>query len=260
MIIWIPLTIFSLILIGLFLSFQKTTQIPVFINGLIPSLPNAKSIEDSGTTVYIVYIDEDSSQKEKEIFRGFADGYGRVKALISAKNVGRRVLIRYRHRAYVSAEFETTIPSYGIIQTVKMEKDGKYNGKIRGKEIPDLKQHHEEALVFAEFQRKKYIRTSSRTLGHPFARIRVEFWLFSYMALIFAFALDYWSNAADFNGPLGTFVQALYFSVVTITTLGYGESYPITDELRIACSMEAFLGVFIVGFALNSLLFREPEE
>lgn len=260
MIIWIPLTIFSLMLIGLFLSFQKTTQIPVFINGLIPSLPNAKSKEGSGTTVYIVYIGEHSSQTENEIFRGFADTYGRVKALISAKNVGRRVLIRYRQDAYVSDEFETTIPSYGIIKTVKMEKDGGYKGEIREEKIPGLKQHYEEALVFAEFQRKKYIRTSSRTLGHPFARIRVEFWLFSYMALIFAFALDYWSNASDFNGPLGTFVQALYFSVVTITTLGYGESYPTTDELRIACSAEAFLGVFIVGFALNSLLFREPEE
>ena len=134
MIIWIPLAIFSLMLIGLFLSFQKTTQIPVFINGLIPNLPNAKSKEGSGTTVYIVYIGEHSSQTENEIFRGFADTYGRVKALISAKNVGRRVLIRYRHDAYVS------------------------------------------------------------------------------------------------------------------------------DELRIACSVEAFLGVFIVGFALNSLLFREPEE
>ena len=45
-----------------------------------------------------------------------------------------------------------------------------------------------------------------------------------------------------------------------MTTLGYGESYPVTDELRMACSAEAFLGVFIVGFALNSLMFREQGE
>ncbi len=259
MIIWIPITLILLIFIGLYISLQKTTKIPIFINGLIPCLRNTKSKEGSGTTVYIVHIAEDSSQ-EKEIFRGFADEYGRVKALISAKNVGRHVLIRYQHSAFESGEFETTIPSYGVIQTVKMEKDEKYRGKIRGKEVPDLVQHYDEALVYAEFQRKKYIRTSSKTLGHPFARIPVEFWLLSYVTLIFAFAMDYWNNAADFNGSLDTFVHALYFSVVTITTLGYGESYPTTDELRMACSAEAFLGVFIVGFALNSLLFREPGE
>ncbi len=259
MIIWTPIIVILLICIGFYISLQKTTKIPIFINGLIPSLRNAKSKEDSGTTVYIVYITEDSSQ-EREIFRGFADEYGRVKALISAKNVGRRVLIRYRHSAFKSYEFEIPIPSYGIIHTVKMEKDEAYSGKIRGKEIPDLNQHYEEALVFAEFQRKKYIRTSTKTLGHPFARIPIEFWLLSYVTLIFAFAMDYWNNAADFNGTLDTFVHALYFSVVTITTLGYGESYPTTDELRMVCSAEAFLGVFIVGFALNSLLFREPGE
>lgn len=259
MIIWIPITVILLIFIGLYISLHKTTRIPIFINGLIPSSRNTKSKEDVGTAIYMVSIAEGSSQ-EKEIFRGFADDYGRVKALISAKNVGRRVLIRYQHPAYESGEFETTIPSYGIIQTIKMEKGEKYNGKIPGKEIPDLKQHYEEALVYGEFQIKKYIRTSSKTLGHPFARIPIEFWLLSYVVLIFAFAMDYWNNAADFNGSLDTFLHALYFSVVTITTLGYGESYPTTDELRMACSAEAFLGVFIVGFALNSLLFRETGE
>lgn len=259
MIFWTPITIILLIFIGLYISLQKTNQIPIFINGLIPGIRNAKSKKDRGTMVSIVYTVENSSP-EKEIFRGFANEYGGIEALISAKNVERRVLIRYQHPAFVNNEIETTIPSYGIIKTVKMEKDTKYKGQNQGKEISDLQQHYDEALLFAEFERKKYIRISSKTLGHPFARIRIEFWLFSYVALIFAFAMDYWNNAADFNWPLDTFIHALYFSVITITTLGYGESYPTTDELRIACSVEAFLGVFIVGFALNSLLFREIGE
>ena len=254
MLIWIPLSILLFVATGWFISSRKIAKIPVFINGLIPSLPNAKSKQESGTTVYIIYTDKDPSQEKKEIYRGYADKEGRVMAMISAKNAGRRVMIKYLEAGFESGAFETTIPRHGIIQTVKMEKDEAFNGHIRGKEITDLKKHHEEAMAYAEVQRQKYILAFDRVIGRPFARIRVEFWLVSYFVSIIAFALDYWNNAAAFTNTFSSFIHALYFSVVTITTLGYGDSYPTTDLIRMACSVEAILGVFIVGFALNSLI------
>lgn len=76
MLVWIPATIILLIGVGVFLSYRKTTQIPVFINGLIPGLPNAVSKEESGSTVFIVYTDENAPEEEKEIFRGYANENG----------------------------------------------------------------------------------------------------------------------------------------------------------------------------------------
>ena len=257
MLIWIPLSIILFIATGWFLSSRQIAQIPVFINGLIPSLPNAKSEQECGTTVYVIYTEKDSPEEEEEIYRGYADDEGRVMAMISAKSTGRRVMIKYREDGFESDEFETTIPRHGIIHTVKMEKDKVFNGQHRGKEIADLKKHYEEAMAYAEFQREKYISAFDKVIGFPFARIRVEFWLISYFVLIMACALDYWNNAAAFMNTFSSFTHALCFSVITITTLGYGESYPTTDLIRMACSVEAILGVFLVGFSLNSL-FRGP--
>ena len=53
MLIWIPLTIFGLVIAGWLLSRQTSNLIPVFVNGLIPSLPGAMEKSESGTTVYV---------------------------------------------------------------------------------------------------------------------------------------------------------------------------------------------------------------
>lgn len=255
MLVWIPISIVALFVIGYFLSARTTADIPILINGLIPSLPGAETKEESGTTVYIVYSDEDPKAPGAEIFRGYADEDGKVQALISASNVGRTVLIRVRHAAYVFEEFQTTIPQHGVIHTMKMQKDGNYGGKIRGKDVGNLNAYYEESLKFANFERERYMRASVRISGHPFARIPVIFWLASYITLILSFAGDYWRFADAFPGKWDSFIHSAYFSAVTITTLGYGETYPETDLIRVAVSLEAVLGIFIVGFALNSLFY-----
>lgn len=50
--------------------------------------------------------------------------------------------------------------------------------------------------------------------------------------------------------------RALYFSVVTITTLGYGDIIPLTDKARTLVATEAFLGVLTVGLFLTALADR----
>lgn len=49
------------------------------------------------------------------------------------------------------------------------------------------------------------------------------------------------------------FARMLYFSAVTITTLGYGDIYPITNKARFAVMIEALLGIIIIGLFLNSV-------
>jgi hypothetical protein len=43
------------------------------------------------------------------------------------------------------------------------------------------------------------------------------------------------------------FGNSLYFSIITFTTVGYGDITPSTDNLKILCATEALLGAFTMG-------------
>jgi uncharacterized protein YjbI with pentapeptide repeats len=82
---------------------------------------------------------------------------------------------------------------------------------------------------------------------------RVIFWWF---AFTFSFALVYfagqlieYSDGAtqiDYT-TLGGFLTCMYFSVVTFTTLGFGDISPVTDAGRAVASVEAFTGAFMIA-------------
>lgn len=66
------------------------------------------------------------------------------------------------------------------------------------------------------------------------------------------FGTIYWFADALWETPLG-FIESIYFSVVTITTLGYGDILPVTDTGRILTGLEALLGIVLIGLFLNSI-------
>jgi hypothetical protein len=49
------------------------------------------------------------------------------------------------------------------------------------------------------------------------------------------------------------FWRLIYFSAMTITTVGYGDIVPITPCARLLVTIEAIFGVVLIGFFLNSL-------
>jgi hypothetical protein len=65
------------------------------------------------------------------------------------------------------------------------------------------------------------------------------------------------------SGRLGTgerdFLRMLYFSVVTITTVGFGDVVPLTPRARALVTLEAFLGPILLGFFLTAVGFRMSE-
>ena len=103
-----------------------------------------------------------------------------------------------------------------------------------------------------------------------FSSRRVANFMFSYVStvfmIIFLFAGAYLSNPEEFivQGVRKslTFEEALYFSTVTITTVGYGDITPISKVNRFLSASEAFLGmtinVALLGYILSSS--KNPEQ
>ncbi len=82
---------------------------------------------------------------------------------------------------------------------------------------------------------------------------RVIFWWFAftitYAVIYFAGQLIEYTDGAteiDFT-TLGGFLTCFYFSVVTFTTLGFGDISPVTDVGRAVASVEAFTGAFMIA-------------
>ncbi len=47
----------------------------------------------------------------------------------------------------------------------------------------------------------------------------------------------------QFNPPISTLIQALYYTGITSTTVGYGDFVPVTDQARLFAVSLIFLGV-----------------
>lgn len=84
-----------------------------------------------------------------------------------------------------------------------------------------------------------------------------------YLANIFIFSFVYVFIFADgFKGGSIGYVQSLYFSVVTVTTLGFGDLTPRLDEatLLLVVTFQVILGVITIGLFLNSISHKLSER
>ena len=89
-------------------------------------------------------------------------------------------------------------------------------------------------------------------------------WGVGYIGVIIVFALIYFVvPETEWGGceGIGGFLDSLYFSVVTITSLGFGDTYPIAGSLvRILIIIEAITGILIIGFFLNDVAMSQAKH
>jgi hypothetical protein len=86
---------------------------------------------------------------------------------------------------------------------------------------------------------------------------RIQMAMRSYIGLTVNFAIIYYFvpckcflPCALYNRPFNNFVEALYFSGVTIATLGYGDIIPIHPVSQLLSIYEVFSGILLVVVAL----------
>lgn len=81
-----------------------------------------------------------------------------------------------------------------------------------------------------------------------------------YLGLILIYSLFYSLLPAEsFNVKMGV-INSFYFSVVTITTLGYGDILPVNGIGKISVASESIAGIILIGLFLNSLWHKFSEE
>ena len=73
-----------------------------------------------------------------------------------------------------------------------------------------------------------------------------------YLALIPIYACLYYAFPS-ITGSERPFVECLYFSIVTITTLGYGDITPLDPTGQLVTASESLFGVISIGLFLNAI-------
>ena len=96
-----------------------------------------------------------------------------------------------------------------------------------------------------------------RHFFHVVSNVRPLVWICLYIALTPIFALIYhWLPDGQFRIPEGAptdYGSWLYYSLVTITTLGFGDYTPAMGWAQAVTAIEVICGVTIIGFFLNAV-------
>src|SRR4051794_26931170 len=114
--------------------------------------------------------------------------------------------------------------------------------------------------VWATFRRVGRARPVFLQLAGPAALVGVVvLWA---GLLVVGWALIFWPHLPeDFHAsgpPPEGFGEAVHFSLVTVTTLGYGDVVPADTWLRIVAPLEALLGFGVLSASISWLLLLPP--
>lgn len=103
----------------------------------------------------------------------------------------------------------------------------------------------------------QYLSDRIRHFFHVVSNVRPIIWMGLYLCLIPLFALIYhWLPDGQFRIPDSGGVDYgswLYYSIVTITTLGFGDYTPMGAGAQAVTAIEVGLGLAVMGFFLNAV-------
>lgn len=101
------------------------------------------------------------------------------------------------------------------------------------------------------------ISNGLRHFFHVVSNVRPSIWISLYIVFVPVFALIYWAIPdSQFRVPDGAstgFGGWLYYSIVTISTLGFGDYTPSGPAAQCVTAVEVMCGLVTIGFFLNAV-------
>ncbi len=124
-------------------------------------------------------------------------------------------------------------------------------------------------MLFRLFKLLRYAN-SIKQFSDVFVEKRFEFFTLAimfFMAVAFGSTIIFIFEGAGVNPNINTFLDAIYWSIITISTVGYGDISPVTVEGRIATLFLVIGGLTVIAFftsivttALSARLIALKEE
>jgi hypothetical protein len=109
-------------------------------------------------------------------------------------------------------------------------------------------------MVYVLLETVLYIPTlifASDMLSRPKSYKRSMLLLFlNYLEIVFAFAVLY-TLGDNMNKPFTHWFDAVYFSIITANSVGYGDFYPVTPYAKVLVSIQAMFFLSFVVLFLN---------
>ena len=113
---------------------------------------------------------------------------------------------------------------------------------------------NEIAIGFYKDAVQRYKGPPSRTKFTPIDRLELLAWAYLEAALQFGILYFCVLPKDYFNPAFRSIIDAVYFSAITITTVGYGDIHPQSSVAQVACIYELAVGFTVITFALGSYL------
>lgn len=111
-------------------------------------------------------------------------------------------------------------------------------------------------LIFRLLKLFRYVRNLS-VFGQVLVEKRFEFYTLSVFvgSIVLVATIAIYLFEADQPGPhVTSLMDALYWTVITVTTVGYGDIVPITTEGRMLAMVLVFAGVGVISFATSIIV------
>lgn len=122
-----------------------------------------------------------------------------------------------------------------------------------------MKKHIVKSHITVWFAQRK-AKSKARWKKKSFKFGLAFFGLIPLFAIIFsALPIDCWNNPQD-GLPPKSFWDFMYFSIVSITTLGFGDIYPTTLLSKSLVATETLGGIIFIGLFLNSLSTEQAKK
>ncbi len=117
-------------------------------------------------------------------------------------------------------------------------------------------------ILFRVFKLFRYAN-SFQTLASVLASKKFEFFTLAIFASVVIFVssvLIYVMEANNPASPVNTIFEAVYWSIVTISTVGYGDVVPITHEGRIVALVVIIAGIAVLAFTTSLVVSAFTEK